>query len=140
MLADEALGNGTYGEDVWMIYPTGTTNHMNPYEKYFTALDRTHKTKVGLADGKFLRVEGIGDVEIMMKDGKKKTIKNVLFVPGLNRNVLSLNQMIARGYSAFTPPGKCTFFDRTGAVFGDPVRDERGPALRLQVIEGNLTS
>ncbi|CAN6999978.1 unnamed protein product [Brassica rapa subsp. trilocularis] len=140
MLAEEALGNGTYDEDVWMIYPDGTTNHMTPYEKYFTALDRTHKAKVGLADGKFLRVEGRGDVKIVMKDGKKKTIKNVLFVLGLNRNVLSLDQMIARGYSAFTPPGKCTFLDRTGAVFGETVRDERGPALRLNVIEGNLTS
>ncbi|CDY61521.1 BnaAnng17590D [Brassica napus] len=140
MLAEEALGNGTYDEDVWMIYPDGTTNHMTPYEKYFTALDRTHKAKIGLADGKFLRVEGRGDVKIMMKDGKKKMIKNVLFVPGLNRNVLSLNQMIERGYSAFTPPGKCTFLDRTGAVFGETVRDKRGPALRFQVIEGSLTS
>ena len=140
MLAEEALGNDTYDEDVWMIYPDGTTNHMTPYEKYFTALDRTHKAKIGLADGKFLRVEGRGDVKIMMKDGKKKMIKNVLFVPGLNRNVLSLNQMIERGYSAFTPPGKCTFLDRTGAVFGETVRDKRGPALRFQVIEGSLTS
>ncbi|XP_018487620.1 uncharacterized protein LOC108858150 [Raphanus sativus] len=144
MYAEEALGEGTCGEDVWMVHPCGTMNHMTPNDKYFSALDRTHKAYVGLSDRSALRVEGRGDVKIMMKDGtkkKKKTIKNVLFVPGLKGNVLSIDQMIARGYSAkIEHPRKCTFRDRTGAVFGEPVWDERGPALRLNVVEGNLTS
>ncbi|CAF1931871.1 unnamed protein product [Brassica oleracea] len=142
MHAEEALGDGTCDEDVWMVHPCGTTNHMTPNDKYFSALDRAHKAYVGLSDGKVLRVEGRGDVKIVMKDGKKKkTMKNVLFVPGLKENVLSLDQLTARGYSARMEPKKCTFHDRTGAVFGEPVWDERGPALRLNVVEeGNLTS
>ena len=140
MHAEEALGEGTCDEDVWMVHPCGTTNHMTPNDKYFSGLDRTHKAYVGLSDGKVLKVEGRGDVKIVMKDGKKKTMKNVLFVPGLKENVLSLDELTARGYSARMEPKKCTFHDRTGAVFGEPVWDERGPALRLNVVEGNLTS
>ncbi|CAN7047172.1 unnamed protein product [Brassica oleracea var. botrytis] len=141
MHAEEALGEGPCDEDVWMVHPCGTTNHMTPNDKYFSALDRTHKVYVGLSDGTVLRVEGRGDVKIVMKDGKKKTMKNVLFAPGLKENVLSLDQLTARGYSARMEPKKCTFHDRTGALFGEPVWDERGPALRLNVVEeGNLTS
>ena len=54
--------------------------------------------------------------------------------------MLSFDQLTARGYTArMEPPKKCTFDDRTGAVFGEHVWDERGPALRLNVVEGSLT-
>ncbi|KAF2612462.1 hypothetical protein F2Q70_00007793 [Brassica cretica] len=64
------------------------------------------------------------------------TTSSFLFVPGLKENVLSLDQLTARGYTArMEPPKKCTFDDRTGVVFGEHVWDERGPALRLNVVE-----
>ncbi|CDY37321.1 BnaA01g25410D [Brassica napus] len=128
-----------YDEDMWMICAKGTTNHMSRYEKHFSVLDRTHKGKVRLADGTFLRVEGRGHVRIMMKEGKKtktKTMRDVIFVPGLNVNVLSIDLMIARGYSLESKRDTCVFFDRKGAVFGDAVMDKKGPALRLNMIEG----
>ncbi|CAH8261258.1 unnamed protein product [Arabidopsis lyrata] len=139
---DVTLGEKSYDEDIWMVYGLATI-HMTPYAKYFTTLDRTHKAKVGLADGRVLMVEGKGDVKIKMKGGKKKTIKNVIFVPGLNRNVLSLSQMTSRGYS-FTEGrgGECIIRDRTKDEFGETLWmwEEKGLALRLKVIEGNLTS
>ncbi|KAL0719059.1 hypothetical protein Bca4012_068383 [Brassica carinata] len=136
MLVEEGLDNKlSYDEDVWLVCAKGTPKHMTPYEKYFCVLDRTHKGKVRLADGTFLRVEGRGHVKIMMKEGKKKTMKDVLFVPELCRNVLSIDVMIMRGYDVESRPGTCVFLDRTGAVFGDSVW-ERGPALRLNVVEG----
>ncbi|KAG7582765.1 hypothetical protein ISN44_As08g023300 [Arabidopsis suecica] len=134
---DVTLGEKSYDEDIWMVYGLATI-HMTPYAKYFTTLDRTHKTKVGLADGRVLKVEGKGDVKIKMKGGKTKTIKNVIFVPGLNRNVLSLSQMTSRGYS-FTEGrgGECIIRDRTKDEFGETLWmwEEKGLALRLKVIE-----
>lgn len=47
----EGVDKLSYDEDMWMICAKGTTNHMSPYEKYFSVLDRTHKGKVMLADG-----------------------------------------------------------------------------------------
>lgn len=98
LLTEVTLGDLTYDEDIWMVYGNATI-HMTPYEKYFTTLDRTYRAKVGLADGRALMVEGRGDVKVMMKEGKKKTINNVLFVPELNRNVLSVSQLESRGCS-----------------------------------------
>ncbi|XP_018514349.1 uncharacterized protein LOC108871846 [Brassica rapa] len=135
----EGVDELSYDEDMWMICAKGTTNHMSRYEKHFSVLDRTHKGKVRLADGTFLRVEGRGHVRIMMKEGKKtktKTMRDVIFVPGLNVNVLSIDLMIARGYSLESKRDTCVFFDRKGAVFGDAVMDKKGPALRLNMIEG----
>ena len=133
-------GVNKFSEDMWMIYANGTTNHLTPYEKYFTILDKMQKGKLGLPDGKHLRIEGRGDVKIMMKGGKKKTMKDVTFVPELDRNVLSLDLMIARGYIIASKPDKCVLVDRTGAEFGDTVwgNERRGPALRLNVIEGGI--
>ncbi|KAL1197582.1 hypothetical protein V5N11_012156 [Cardamine amara subsp. amara] len=143
LLTEVRLGDLTYDEDIWMIYGKAT-NHMTPYEKYFTSLDRTHKAKVGLVDGRVIMVEGRGDVKVMMKEGKKKMmIKNVLFVPSLNRNVLSLSQMESTGYS-FTEGGRGERIirDPTGEEIGETMWkwDENGLALPLKVIEGNFTS
>ncbi|KAL1197399.1 hypothetical protein V5N11_011985 [Cardamine amara subsp. amara] len=134
------FGPVTYDEDMWMIYNT-TTNHMTPNLKFFTTLDRTHRARVVLAGGSFIMAEGRGDVKIITKEGKK-TIKNVLYVPKIDRNVLSVGQLTEIGYGiVFSFPHKnCTIEDSTGKLFGVSMLDERGFFLRLQVIEGNLTS
>lgn len=123
----------TYDEDLWMIYTT-TENHMTPYEKFFTSLDRTYRGGVQLSDGNVAMVEGIGDVKFMMK-GVRMTIKDVLFVPRINKNVLSFSRMKTRGYSMEMEGGECTIRDETGKIFVKTMREKRGIALRLQVIE-----
>ncbi|XP_010488087.1 PREDICTED: uncharacterized protein LOC104765989 [Camelina sativa] len=132
----------TYEEDIWVAY-VGATSHMTPHEKYFTTLDRTHKAEVGLVDGTLLKVEGKGSVQIRMKGGKKKSIKNVIFVPGLNRNVLSIEKMVSRRYSfSQVREDEWIICDRTGLEFADTVlsSDDNGFVMRLKVVEGNLTS
>ncbi|XP_056842871.1 uncharacterized protein LOC130495488 [Raphanus sativus] len=101
--------------------------------------DRTYRGRVGLGDGKVIMAEGKGDVRIVTK-GVRKIVKNVLFVPRLNRNVLSVGQMTSRGYTVIMGAGECTIKDETGKVFDRATWEERGIGLRLQVIEGNLTS
>ncbi|KAG7578086.1 hypothetical protein ISN45_Aa03g023080 [Arabidopsis thaliana x Arabidopsis arenosa] len=134
------LAHETFDEDMWTI-SSGTTNHMTPYLKFFTTLDRTHRARVKLINGSFIMAEGRGDVKIMTKEGKKKTIKNVLFVPDLYRNVLSLGQLGQLGYMMITSGNKCILKgEKTGKVFGETVTDGRGYFMRYQVIEGNLTS
>lgn len=137
------IGDFSYDEDMWMIY-TGTTNHMTPYLKFFTTLDRTHRARVRLADGSFILAEGRGDVKIVTEEGEKKTIKNVLFVPEINRNVLSVPQLTSIGYSAIMEGDngifKFTIKGPNRKLFGEAMLEERGFSLRFQVIEGDLTT
>lgn len=64
--------------------------------------------------------EGKGDVRIVTK-GVRKIVKNVLFVPRLNRNVLSVGQMTSRGYTVIMGAGECTIKDETGKVSIEPL-------------------
>ncbi|XP_010420420.1 PREDICTED: uncharacterized protein LOC104706002 [Camelina sativa] len=134
------VGPVTFDKDMWMLYTT-TSNHMTPYDKYFTTLDRTHRARIKFITGDSIMSEGIGDVRIMTKEGNKKknkTIKNVLFVPKIDRNVLSVGQMTQAGYGIVMTAHKCTVEDQAGRLFGESMWEERGFFLRLEVVEGNL--
>lgn len=134
------LGPVTFYEDMWLL-SSGTTNHMSPYLKFFTTLDRRHRAPVKLINGSIIMLKGRGDVKVMTKEGKRKTIKNVLFVPDLDRNVLSLGQLGHLGYIMIMNRDKCILKgQRTEKVFGEAVKEEGGFVLRYQVIEGNFTS
>jgi len=135
------VGHLTFDEDMWMVYTT-TTNHLTPYVKYFTNLDRTYRAKIRSIIGSIIMSEGRGDVRIMTREGQK-TIKNVLYVPGINRNVLSVPQMTRIGYRVVIEAGnlKCTVKDQTGRLFAESLWDnKRCFYMRLQVVEGNLLS
>ncbi|BAB01447.1 gag-pol polyprotein-like [Arabidopsis thaliana] len=127
------VGGITFDEGMWMVHTT-TTDHMTPYEKFFTTLDRSYRARVGLADGKVVMAEGKGDVMIMTREGKKR-IKNVLFVPGINKNALSVAQMTDQGCSVTFGGGKCIMKNHTGKVFGEAMLEETGYVIRLQVIK-----
>ncbi|KAG7582763.1 Zinc finger CCHC-type [Arabidopsis suecica] len=128
------VGPVTFDEDMWMLY-TNTTNHMTPYIKYFSTLDRSRRSRI-----QSIVSQGMGDVRIMTKEGKTKMIKNVLYVPGMDRNVLSVHQLAELGYSIGMVDDRCTIKDQNGRLFGQSFLDKRGFFLRLQVVEGNLTS
>ncbi|CAD5323690.1 unnamed protein product [Arabidopsis thaliana] len=128
------VGPVTFDEDMWMLY-SNTSNHMTPYIKYFTTLDRSRRARI-----QSIKSQGMGDVKIMTKEGKTKMIKNVLYVPGMDRNVLSVHQMVEIGYSAVMTDDICTIKDQNGRLFGQALLEKRGFFLRLQVVEGNLTS
>lgn len=129
------FGDMPYDENLWMIHAT-TTNHMTPYEKYFTTLDRTRRAMVRFLGGSTIMAQGTGDVRFLTRENKTVTIKNVLFVPGIATNALSVGQMSRSGFAVKMGTKRCTIRDRTnGRMFGENRREERGHFLRLQVIE-----
>ncbi|XP_023641339.1 LOW QUALITY PROTEIN: uncharacterized protein LOC111831448 [Capsella rubella] len=129
----------TVDEDMWMIY-SNATNHMTPYDKYFTTLDTSYRARVRFLFGQTAMAEGMGDVSIMTKDGIEMTIKNVLYVPGMMGSALSVAQMERSGYGvAMEKETRCTIWDKTtGKTFGETMWQYGGFFLRLKVIEGNL--
>lgn len=125
----------TYDANMWMVYTT-TTNHMTPHEKYFTALDRTRKARVTFINGSSVMAQGTGDVRVVTKEGKVKTIKDVLYVPGIVANALSVGQLSRNGYDVKMGTELVTIRDRvTGLVFGEAKWAENiGFFLRFEVV------
>ena len=56
------------------------------------------KNTVKFANDNTLAVEGIGDVMIIRKDGKRSIISNVLYISDMKSNLLSIRQLVEKNY------------------------------------------
>lgn len=89
---------GEINEDTFIV-DSGCTQHMSSKEEWFTRL-RPHKGTVKCASKMdTLEVTGIGDIEGMTSDDKKITLKDVLLVPRINGQLVSVNCIEKAGFS-----------------------------------------
>ncbi|XP_021607686.1 uncharacterized protein LOC110611601 [Manihot esculenta] len=96
----------------WFI-DSGCTVHMAKDADLFSSLDSSIKTKVKLANGQLVQVEGKGTISIYSKLGTN-FIFDVLLVPGLNKNLLSVAQLLRKKYFIFFKDESCIIYDSTG--------------------------
>ena len=101
-------------EEGWII-DSGATNHMSYKEEWFKNLDKSLYTKVKIGNGAYMEVQGKGDV-VFKTDQGTKIIHNVLFVPSLCENLLSVGQMLDKGYTLNFSNKVCTIVDENGNV------------------------
>ncbi|XP_019092655.1 PREDICTED: uncharacterized protein LOC104748382 [Camelina sativa] len=118
-VAEHFVGDFGLHDEIWLISSINS-NHMTPYQRFFTDLDRSRKAKVKFTSGDgtttttTYMAEGIGDVIFLTKEGAQ-TIKNVLYVPGIKGNALSVSQLEKSGFGvAFDEEEKrCTIWNQT---------------------------
>ena len=67
----------------------------------FSNLDESAKSEVTLGTDNKVFVMGKGRVNILTKKGEKKCISNVFFVPDLKHNLISIGQLMQKGYNVF---------------------------------------
>ncbi|XP_016755183.1 kinesin-like protein KIN-7M, chloroplastic [Gossypium hirsutum] len=80
--------------DGWLV-DSGCSNHMTYDEKLFKDLDRSLKSKVRIGNGEYLEVNERGTVVIESCAGTK-LISDVLFVPEIDQNLLSVSQLVEK--------------------------------------------
>nr|KYP56918.1 Putative transposon Ty5-1 protein YCL075W family [Cajanus cajan] len=80
----------------WLV-DSGCTNHMTHDQELFRELDRSKVSKVRIGNGVFITVEGKGTVAIESCKGTK-LIYDVLYVPEIDQNLLSVGQLLERGF------------------------------------------
>ena len=81
-----------------MIGYSGDSKHMTGFKESFVRLSE-HKSphKVKLGDDYQYPIEGSGESSYNLDSGKPLTIKEVLFVLGLKKNLLSISALDAKG-------------------------------------------
>ncbi|XP_019427117.1 PREDICTED: uncharacterized protein LOC109335439 [Lupinus angustifolius] len=84
--------------DNWYL-DTGCSNHMTGHKEWFLTLDDSVRNKVKFADNSFITAEGIGKIMIKKKDGTASYISNVMYVPKMKNNLISLGQLLEKGYN-----------------------------------------
>ncbi|KAG8490019.1 hypothetical protein CXB51_016093 [Gossypium anomalum] len=107
------LAGHNKGSKGWLL-DSGCTNHMLPDTSIFKTLDKSCKTRVKIGNGQFINAEGKGEVLICTAAGDK-IIKNVLLVPEIDRNLLSIAQLLEKGYSVVFKGQECQITDPNGS-------------------------
>ena len=80
-------------------------NHMTGRKEWLADFDESKKSKVKLADNSSLQVEGTGNIVFQMSNGGKAMIKDVLYVLGMKCNLLSVGQLVEKGFSVVMKDG-----------------------------------
>ena len=95
----------------WYI-DRGCSNHMTRNQDIFVESDQNFVSHVKLGDGKLQSVEGKRVIVVYTKGGNKKLISDVLYVPNLTQNLLSVGQLLQKGYSVYFEDEKCRIFNK----------------------------
>ena len=86
------------GEYTWII-DSGASKHMSGQNKNLSKIEeKNFPQKVSLGDGYQYPIEGIGEASYKLDSGNPLKMKEVLYVPGLKKNLLSISALDKKGY------------------------------------------
>lgn len=126
-------------KDVWYV-DSGCTNHMARDTGIFTSLDRAVRTKVKLGNGEIVQARGRGTISVYTSKGPK-LIHDVLLIPDLDQNLLSVAQLMKRGYSVSFKNNGCIILDANNSEFVKvEMSDNSFPISLNQVSQSALVS
>ncbi|KAE8729685.1 hypothetical protein F3Y22_tig00003435pilonHSYRG00123 [Hibiscus syriacus] len=100
---------GSESNESWLI-DSGCTNHMTHDKELFRYLKPTNITKVRIGNGDYISVKGNGTIAIASYAGTK-LIQDVLFVPEIDQNLLSVGQLIEKGFKVIFEDEYCLIKD-----------------------------
>lgn len=98
-------------EEMSWYLDRGCSNHMTGNRNWLLDLDTSVKGTVHFVDNNTIRAEGSDKVLITRKDGRSVYMHNVLYVPTMKSNLLSLNQLLEKGYTMNMQQGHIEVFN-----------------------------
>ncbi|KAL4353370.1 hypothetical protein GQ457_06G022260 [Hibiscus cannabinus] len=90
-------GNKESKKNIWYL-DNCASNHMCGRKEWFMELDEKVRGRVIFGDDSHAEVKGKGKVMITQKNGEKKYITDVYYVPAMKSNIISLDQLLEKGY------------------------------------------
>ncbi|KAH9678769.1 hypothetical protein KPL71_025858 [Citrus sinensis] len=111
-LFDATCFSGIESSESWLI-DSGCTNHMTHNKDLFRELSNANSSKVRVGNGTYIAVKGKGTVAITTFSGTK-FISDVLYVPEIDQNLLSVAQLIKNGNKVVFEDKVCLIKDADG--------------------------
>ena len=84
---------------VWYL-DTGASNHMTGQKNLFEELTETAGS-VSFGDASKVEVKGCGKVQFRCKNGSVGTVENVYYIPEMRSNILSIGQLLEKGFTVY---------------------------------------
>ena len=98
MLFSTFSGSVTPGEDTWLIR-SGASNHITRKKQTLSKIEENNSPqKVSLGYDYQYPIKGIGESSYKLESGTSMKMKEVLYVPGLKKNLLSISALVKKGY------------------------------------------
>ena len=135
-MASQALSS--HELNTWLI-DIGCTSHMTKYLSIFTSIDRSVQPKVKLGNGEVVQAKGKGTIAISTKRGTK-IVTNVLYIPDLDQNLLSVAQILRNGYAVSFKENFCFISDVHGTEIAKIKMNGNSFYLKLDLVEGHVFS
>ena len=137
LIAEHALSTTCERGDEWIV-DSGATCHMCHDRSLYSEYAELEKpVQVSLGDGRKLEALGKGVVTVRAKSSTKKCKKlklhDVLLVPGLSYNLMSVSKAAEYGKTAVFSESKCDIRDSDGNVVA--LADRVGCLYRMQCVD-----
>ena len=116
VLISALTGIVTHGSKDWLI-DSGASKHMIGFKESFEKLSEhnsPHKVKLG--DDYQYPIKGSGESSYKVDSGKTMKMKDVLFVPGLKKNLLSISALDAKGMRVAFVDGQVLMWPRGNTI------------------------
>ncbi|CAL9122892.1 unnamed protein product [Musa textilis] len=78
---------------------TGASNHMCGIKDLFSEIDTSYSGNITFGDMSQRPVRGKGQILLELNNGKELYISDVYYVPDMKNNILSLGQLLEKGYN-----------------------------------------
>ena len=119
----------------WLV-DSGCTHHMTSNSKFFRNLDRSYESRVRIGNGEQLKVAGKGDITVQTPSGTK-IITDVLFVPKIDQNLLSVGQLLDKRCSVVFKNNACVIYDAAGLELFSVKMCNKNFPLNLKNVEAS---
>ncbi|XP_050889598.1 uncharacterized protein LOC127094869 [Lathyrus oleraceus] len=83
----------------WWYMDIGCSKHLTGNKQWLVDFVYGKRTKISCVNDEYLNAKGVLNVIVKLNNGKIVLIKDVWYVPGMNRNLISVGQLIEKGFS-----------------------------------------
>jgi hypothetical protein len=94
-----ALSNSVFTRSKTWLVDSGASKHMTGYKEILSDCEKKYFVEyVELGDDKCYKIEGVGSISFRLESRARLHIDEVLYVPGLKKNLLSVATLEEKGY------------------------------------------
>jgi len=115
-LVSALSGHLTTDRNSWLV-DSGASKHMTGYKNILSVFrKKTSAVQVQLGDNSCHDIKGIGSTSLQLKSGSIIHIDEILFVPGLKKNLLSVSALEDKGFKVAFMDGKAVLWPKDGQL------------------------
>lgn len=111
LLLTTALASTVFSDTEWYI-DSGCTTHMSKHKDWFANFSSDESKEVTVANNQKITSSGTGNVKVKLKDNAERTITEVMYVPHVAANLLSVNKITEKGLICVFDNEKCSVYNQ----------------------------